>query len=57
MLQQTRVRTALPYYDRFLRRFPDVEALAAATAEDVLEFWAGLGYYQRVRNLWNAARK
>jgi adenine-specific DNA glycosylase len=57
MLQQTRVRTALPYYDRFLRRFPDVEALAAASEEDVLEFWAGLGYYQRARNLRNAARK
>jgi A/G-specific adenine glycosylase len=57
MLQQTRVQTAVPYYDRFLSRFPNVEALAAATKEDVLEFWAGLGYYRRARNLWNAARK
>jgi len=57
MLQQTRVQTALPYYSRFLNRFPTVETLAAASEGDVLEFWAGLGYYQRARNLRNAARR
>jgi A/G-specific adenine glycosylase len=57
MLQQTRVETVLPYYERFLARFPDVSSLAAATEKDVLELWAGLGYYRRARNLWTAARK
>jgi A/G-specific adenine glycosylase len=57
MLQQTRVHTVLPYYDRFLRRFPDVETLAAASENEVLELWAGLGYYRRARHLHAAARK
>jgi A/G-specific adenine glycosylase len=57
MLQQTRVQTVLPYYTRFLKRFPDLAALAAASEEDVLGHWAGLGYYRRARNLRKAARK
>jgi A/G-specific adenine glycosylase len=56
MLQQTRVETVIPYYARFLERFPDVEALASADRDDVLQHWAGLGYYSRARNLHDAAR-
>jgi A/G-specific adenine glycosylase len=56
MLQQTRVQAVLPYYERFLARFPTVEALAAAREEDVLALWAGLGYYSRGRNLRRAAQ-
>lgn len=55
MLQQTRVETALPYYERFVERFPDLRALATADMEDVLREWAGLGYYARARNLKRAA--
>jgi len=57
MLQQTQVDTVVPYYERFLARFPTVEALAAAPLEDVLKLWEGLGYYSRVRNLHAAARQ
>ncbi len=57
MLQQTRITTALPYFERFLERFPDVQALASASEPDILETWAGLGYYQRARHLRCAARK
>jgi len=57
MLQQTRVAAVLPYYRRFLRRFPTVRALARARAEEVLRLWAGLGYYSRARNLHRAARE
>jgi len=57
MLQQTRVETVIPYYERFLERFPDVETLASADADDVLGAWAGLGYYSRARNLQAAARE
>jgi A/G-specific adenine glycosylase len=57
MLQQTRVQTVLTYYSRFLQRFPDVATLAAASEEDVLELWAGLGYYRRARQLHAAAKK
>jgi len=57
MLQQTRVAAVLPYYERFLARFPDVAALAAAREEEVLAAWAGLGYYARARNLHQAARR
>jgi A/G-specific adenine glycosylase len=57
MLQQTRVTTVLPYYERFLKRFPDVQALASASEPDILEYWAGLGYYRRARHLRCAARK
>jgi len=56
MLQQTRVETVIPYYRRFLARFPDVRALASADADAVYGLWAGLGYYSRARNLHAAAR-
>ncbi|MDH4191170.1 MAG: A/G-specific adenine glycosylase [Betaproteobacteria bacterium] len=56
MLQQTQVATVIPYYARFMARFPDVRSLAAAREEEVLELWAGLGYYARGRNLHAAAR-
>ena len=56
MLQQTQVATVIPYYERFMRRFPSVELLAAAPLDDVLAHWSGLGYYARARNLWRAAR-
>jgi A/G-specific adenine glycosylase len=56
MLQQTRVDTVIPYFERFMNAFPTVEALAAAPVERVLERWSGLGYYSRARNLHNAAR-
>ena len=56
MLQQTQVGTVIPFYERFMRRFPTIEALAAAPLDDVLALWAGLGYYARARNLWRAAR-
>ncbi len=55
MLQQTRVEAVIPYYERFLARFPDVAALACADQDDVLGAWAGLGYYSRARNLKSAA--
>jgi A/G-specific adenine glycosylase len=55
MLQQTRVETVVPYYQRFLRSFPSVGALAAASQEDVLHHWSGLGYYRRARQLHLAA--
>jgi A/G-specific adenine glycosylase len=57
MLQQTRVAAAIPYYERFLQRFPDVQALAAAPPEEVLRLWSGLGYYSRARNLQKAAQQ
>jgi A/G-specific adenine glycosylase len=57
MLQQTRVSTVLPYYERFLTRFPDVQSLAAADESEVLRYWAGLGYYSRGRNLQAAAKR
>ena len=56
MLQQTQVAAVVPFYERFVARFPTVEALAAASLDDVLKLWSGLGYYARARNLWNAAR-
>jgi len=56
MLQQTTVRTVLPYYERFLERFPSVDSLASAEEEDVLAAWSGLGYYHRARNLHRGAR-
>lgn len=55
MLQQTRVDTVIPYFERFIRRFPDPAALAAADLDEVLRFWQGLGYYGRCRNLHAAA--
>ena len=57
MLQQTQVETVIPYYRRFIERFPDVAALAAAAEDDVLAHWSGLGYYSRARNLHAAAQK
>ena len=56
MLQQTRVETVLPYYARWLEQFPTFEALAAASVDDVLRAWKGLGYYARARNLHKAAQ-
>lgn len=56
MLQQTTVRAVVPYYERFLERFPSVAALAEAREEDVLGAWSGLGYYHRARNLLRGAR-
>ncbi len=56
MLQQTQVATVIPYYGRFLERFPTVADLAAAPAETVAELWAGLGYYSRARNLHRCAQ-
>ncbi len=55
MLQQTRVETVIPYFERFVQRFPTPQALAAAAADDVLAHWAGLGYYRRARFLKAAA--
>lgn len=57
MLQQTQVATVIPYFTRFLQRFPTVRALADAPLDDVLHLWAGLGYYARARNLHRAAQR
>ena len=57
MLQQTQVATVIPYYTKFLRRFPDVHRLAAAEERTVLRSWEGLGYYRRARQLHAAARR
>jgi A/G-specific adenine glycosylase len=57
MLQQTQVAAVLGYYERFLQRFPDVQALAAAPLDDVLALWSGLGYYSRARNLHRCAQE
>jgi A/G-specific adenine glycosylase len=56
MLQQTQVQTVIPYYERFVARFPDVLTLADADVDSVLSHWAGLGYYARARNLHRAAK-
>ena len=55
MLQQTQVETVIPYFERFIARFPDVRSLAAALLDEVLHLWSGLGYYARARNLHRAA--
>src|SRR5213076_2837359 len=57
MLQQTQVATVVPYFVRFIERYPTIEALAAADAQELLCLWQGLGYYSRARNLHAAARK
>ncbi len=57
MLQQTQVGAVIPYYERFLARYPSVEALAAASEDEVLQLWSGLGYYARGRNLRLAAQR
>ena len=56
MLQQTQVITVIPYYRRFLESFPDVFSLAAASLDEVMKYWSGLGYYSRARNLHKCAR-
>lgn len=56
MLQQTQVITVIPYYINFMERFPTVSALAAATLEEVHQYWQGLGYYRRGENLWKGAK-
>jgi A/G-specific adenine glycosylase len=57
MLQQTQVKTVIPYFERFMAAFPDVQALAAAPEDEVLHRWTGLGYYARARNLHKAAKR
>jgi A/G-specific adenine glycosylase len=57
MLQQTQVETVIPYYERFLERFPSIAALAQARLEEVLHLWQGLGYYRRAIHLWEGARQ
>ncbi len=57
MLQQTQVNTVIPYYRKFLKRFPDIASLAAASDDEVMAHWAGLGYYSRARNVHKAAQK
>jgi len=57
MLQQTQVATVIPYYQRFMQRFPDVHSLANASLDEVLHLWTGLGYYARARNLHRAAQQ
>ena len=57
MLQQTQVKTVIPYYQRFMSRFPDVASLADAPQDEVLHHWSGLGYYARARNLHKAAQQ
>ena len=57
MLQQTQVATVIPYYERFVARFADVHALAAAPLDVVMAHWAGLGYYSRARNLHQCAQR
>ena len=56
MLQQTQVKTVIPYFERWLERFPDFDALASASGEEVLKYWEGLGYYSRARNLHKLAK-
>lgn len=56
MLQQTQVQTVIPFYQRFMARFPDIKSLASANQDEVLHHWTGLGYYARARNLHNAAQ-
>ena len=56
MLQQTQVATVVPYYNRWLRRFPTVRSLASAAESEVLHAWQGLGYYARARNLHRSAK-
>ncbi len=57
MLQQTQVQTVIPYFNRFVDRFPDLASLASASQDDVLAHWSGLGYYARARNLHKAAQQ
>ena len=57
MLQQTKVDTVIPYFNRFIKKYPTPEALAEADEEEVLKEWEGLGYYSRARNLHHAVRE
>jgi hypothetical protein len=57
MLQQTQVATVIPYFERFMARFPDITDLANAPLDEVLHLWTGLGYYARARNLHKAAKR
>lgn len=57
MLQQTQVQTVIPYFERFMQRFPDIVTLADAAQDDVLQHWSGLGYYARARNLHKSAQR
>ncbi len=56
MLQQTQVETVIPYYKRFMSRFPTIKALAGASLQEVLKVWENMGYYSRARNLHAAAK-
>ena len=56
MLQQTQVSTAIPYFLKFIQRFPDIDTLANATEDEVLSYWSGLGYYTRARNILKSAQ-
>ncbi|MFN8943830.1 MAG: A/G-specific adenine glycosylase, partial [Pseudobdellovibrionaceae bacterium] len=56
MLQQTTVQAVIPFYERFLKRFPTVKSLADASLDDVYSYWSGLGYYSRARNIHSAAQ-
>src|SRR5437879_42552 len=57
ILQQTRVEQGLSYYQKFIKKYPDVKKLAAATEDEVMKMWQGLGYYSRARNLHHAAKE
>ena len=56
MLQQTQVSTAIPYFLKFIQRFPDIDTLADASEDEVLSYWSGLGYYTRARNILKSAQ-
>ena len=56
MLQQTRIETVIPYYERFIKKIPDISSLAVISLDDLLKLWEGLGYYSRARNLKKAAQ-
>lgn len=51
MLQQTRIETVIPYYERFIKKIPDISSLAVISLDDLLKLWEGIGYYSRARNL------
>src|SRR5438309_1785725 len=57
MLQQTQVNTVMPYFERFMQKFPNIETLAKSDLDAVLYFWSGLGYYHRAKHLHSAAKK
>ena len=57
MAQQTQINTVIPYFNRWIKKFPDIETLALATEDEVLKSWEGLGYYSRARNLHKTAKK